>query len=81
MSDLEKMTRKSQEAMQAAALSADKQGHPSVEPEHLLKALLAQSEGVVPRLLSKINVKAAILLEDIDNRLKKLPQVTGSASK
>jgi ATP-dependent Clp protease ATP-binding subunit ClpB len=81
MSDLEKMTRKSQEAMQAAALSADKMGHPSVEPEHLFKALLAQSEGIVPRLLSKINVKPSAVLEDLESRLKKMPQVTGSASK
>lgn len=81
MSDLDKMTRKSQEAMQAAALAADRLGHPSVEPEHLLKALLAQSEGIVPRLLVKVGAKPAVFLEDLEARFKKMPQVTGSASK
>lgn len=75
--EIDKMTQKSQEAMQAAALLAEKRGNPIVEPEHLLQELLQQSEGVVPRVLDKIKINQASFLEDLRARLKNLPQVTG----
>ncbi len=77
MSDMEKMTRKSQEAMQAAAQLAEKSANPSVEPEHLIKMLLNQTEGIVPRLLEKSGSNSKQLLLDLDARLAKLPTVTG----
>lgn len=77
MSDIEKMTRKSQEAMAGAARTAETQGHPTVEPEHLLTELLAQSEGIVPRLLEKTGRPVAPLLEELRRRLDKLPRVQG----
>ena len=77
-SDIDKMTRKSQEAMQAAAKNAEKLANPSVEPEHLLQALVQQSEGVVPRLLEKIKVQNQNLLQDLEARIKKFPTVQGS---
>ncbi|MBV6514027.1 MAG: Chaperone protein ClpB 1 [Ignavibacteriaceae bacterium] len=81
MSDMEKMTRKSQEAMQAAAQLAEKRGQPTVEPEHLLHALVSQSEGVVPRLIEKAGGQAKAVLSEIEARLERLPKVTGSASR
>lgn len=81
MNDIEKMTRKSQEAMQAAATMAERRGNPSVEPEHLLLALIQQSEGLVPRLLEKSGASAKSLLIDLDTKLGKLPKVTGSTAK
>jgi ATP-dependent Clp protease ATP-binding subunit ClpB len=81
MSEIEKMTRKSQEAMQAAATMAERRGHPSVEPEHLLMVLLLQSEGIVPRLFEKAGVSTKALMVDLDTKLEKLPKVTGSGTK
>lgn len=75
--DIEKMTRKSQEAMQAAAILAEKRGNPSVEPEHLLHELIQQSEGIVPRVMDKLQVPQAVFLEDLRQRLDKLPKVSG----
>ncbi|MFP5518464.1 MAG: ATP-dependent chaperone ClpB [Bdellovibrionia bacterium] len=75
--DIEKMTRKSQEAMQAAAKSAEKRGHPAVEPEHLLMELVQQSEGVVPRLLDKMKVPQAAFLEELKAKINRFPTVTG----
>ncbi len=77
MSDIEKMTRKSQEAMQAAANLAEKNGNPSVEPEHLLLALVEQSEGIVPRLLERLKVQPSKVAEEISNKIKKFPSVSG----
>lgn len=82
MSDMEKMTKKSQEAMQAAAQLAEKRQHPSVEPEHLLKSLLEQSDGgVVPRLFEKMGATVKTCLQDLDNKLEKFPKVSGSSSR
>ncbi|UXR64562.1 ATP-dependent chaperone ClpB [Bdellovibrio bacteriovorus] len=79
--DIEKMTRKSQEAMQAAAKLAERKGSPSVEPEHLLMELVQQSEGIVPRILDKVNVPQAQFLADLRTRIDKFPQVTGGSQK
>ena len=76
--DMEKMTRKSQEAMQSAALLAERKSHPSVEPEHLIYTLLQQSEGVVPRLIEKSGALPKVLLADIEKKLGQLPTVTGA---
>jgi ATP-dependent Clp protease ATP-binding subunit ClpB len=78
MSEIEKMTRKSQEAMQAAASFAEQKGHPSVETEHLLLELLNQSEGIVPRIFEKAGVNTSQVQNDLRQRLDKLPKVSGS---
>jgi ATP-dependent Clp protease ATP-binding subunit ClpB len=79
--ELEKMTRKSQEAMQAAAQMTEKRGNPSVEAEHLLLALIQQSEGIVPRLLEKASINSKNLIADLESKIEKFPQVQGTASK
>ncbi|KYG65955.1 ATP-dependent chaperone ClpB [Bdellovibrio bacteriovorus] len=79
--DIEKMTRKSQEAMQAAARLAERKGNPSVEPEHLLMELVQQSEGIVPRLLDKLQVNQAQFLTDLRGRIDKFPTVSGGNQK
>lgn len=79
--DIEKMTRKSQEAMQAAAKLAERKNSPSVEPEHLLTELVQQSEGIVPRVLDKLNVPQAQFLADLRTAIDKFPQVTGGGQK
>jgi len=79
--DIEKMTRKSQEAMQAAALLAERKGNPQVEPEHLLLELVQQSEGIVPRLLDKTGIAQAPFLADLRAKIDKFPQVSGGGQK
>jgi len=79
--DIEKMTRKSQEAMQAAAQNAETRGNPSVDPEHLLLELLQQSEGIVPRVLEKQNLSVKSMIEDLKSKIDKLPRVSGGGQK
>ncbi|HEV3031567.1 MAG TPA: Clp protease N-terminal domain-containing protein, partial [Polyangia bacterium] len=52
----DKLTTKAQEALQQAQALAERRGHQELTPEHLLAALLAQEQGVVPALLRKIGV-------------------------
>ena len=70
MNDIEKMTRKSQEAMQAAAGLAEESQHGSVQPEHLAFALLTQEEGIVPRVLEQMNVDIHGLKNNILDKVK-----------
>lgn len=79
--DIEKMTRKSQEAMQAAARLAERKGNPSVEPEHLLLELVQQAEGIIPRLLDNLKVPQADFLSELRKKLDRLPTVSGSGQK
>ena len=52
----DKLTMKSQEALQEAQTAATRFGHQQVDGEHLLMALLEQSDGLAPRLLRKMDV-------------------------
>ena len=52
----EKLTVKSQEAMQQAQARAAELGNPEVQPVHLLLALIEDREGVIPSVLEKIGV-------------------------
>jgi len=80
-SDMDKMTRKSQEAMQAAAQMAESKGNPTVEPEHLLLALVKQSEGIVPRLLENTGVDLKAFSRDLEAKIERLNKVSGEGVK
>jgi ATP-dependent Clp protease ATP-binding subunit ClpB len=75
--DLNKFTIKSQEALQSAQTKAVKYGHVEVDGEHLLAALLEQPEGLVPRLLKRMDVPLNSVQEDLVRELEKKPRVSG----
>ncbi|CAK8719181.1 hypothetical protein KKHLCK_08350 [Candidatus Electrothrix laxa] len=77
---LDKFTVKSQEAIQTAHSLAEQFGNPEMQPEHLLKALLEQPEGVVVPILQKLGVTPAVVLSETDLLIGKLPKVSGSAA-
>jgi ATP-dependent Clp protease ATP-binding subunit ClpB len=54
--NLNRYTEKAQEAVIGAQQLGERSGHPEVAPEHLLLALVAQRDGIVPALLGKMNV-------------------------
>ncbi len=75
---LDKLTTKSQEALQQAQGLADKRNHQAIEVEHLLFALMGQKEGVVLSLLQKLGVPLTAVTERLQKALDRLPQVTGA---
>ncbi len=75
--DSNKLTKKTQEAMQAAQDEAVKRGHIEVDGEHLLLALLLQQGGLVPRLLQKADVSVENLLGELRKELERRPSVSG----
>ena len=76
---MDKLTVKAQEALQAAQEIAGRQGQQQVEPLHLLWALIAQGDGVVPPLLEKLGAAPARLASEVEKRLERLPKVSGVA--
>ncbi len=79
MGDIDKMTRKSQEAMKKAATLAEDKQNPQVDPEHLLYELVNQEEGIVPRLVEKSGVSPKVLSDLLNQRIAKFPTVTGAS--
>jgi ATP-dependent Clp protease ATP-binding subunit ClpB len=76
----EKLTVKSQEAVQAAQGLAAENGNPEVLPLHLMAALLEDREGVVIPVLEKMGVPVEQLLSGVNGAIAKLPKVQGSAA-
>ncbi|GAC1622779.1 MAG: ATP-dependent chaperone ClpB [Candidatus Acidiferrum sp.] len=73
----EKMTVKAQEAVQQAQEVAARHENQAIEPIHLLSALAAQSDGVVPSLLARLGIRIETLSAEIDREIGRLPRVQG----
>ena len=75
----DKLTLKAQEAVQSAQDIAARHDHQQIEPLHLLGALVAQHDGIVPPLLARLRIRPETLASEIEERLGRLPKVTGAA--
>jgi ATP-dependent Clp protease ATP-binding subunit ClpB len=74
-----KLTVKSQEALQAAVEIAGSYGNNQVEPEHLLAALVQEPESVVVAVLRKLGTSIDQVRIKAGGAIEKLPKVTGAA--
>jgi len=63
--------------VQAAQELAAKSKHQQIEPEHLVRALIEQQEGVVTPVLKKLGADPAAVSADIDQALERIPKVEG----
>src|ERR1700758_3212306 len=75
----DKLTVKAQEALQAAQEMCARSGQQQIEPLHLLWALIAQGDGVVPPLLEKLGVPPASLASEVEKQVERLPKVSGGS--
>ncbi|MDB4103079.1 ATP-dependent chaperone ClpB [Acidimicrobiales bacterium] len=75
--DPSKWTHKTSEAVQTAMELATSRSHPNLTPDHLLLALLGQSDGLVLPLLQRVGVAPLSLRNKIEDRLGKLPSAYG----
>ncbi len=74
----DKLTVKSQEAIQHAQDVAERHGHQQLQPLHLLEALLHEDQGIVRPLLQKIGANVGQLETMVAAELNRLPKVSGS---
>jgi ATP-dependent Clp protease ATP-binding subunit ClpB len=75
--DLNRLTQKCQEALNDAQNRAVRSSHQEVDVEHLLAALVAQPEGLLPRLFGKMDVHAEAFLAELERDLARRPQTSG----
>src|ERR1041385_6540223 len=78
--DSERLTIKSQEALQEAQRIAQGYSHQEVDGEHLLLALIGQADSLIPDLLQKIGVPAPKLKPDLERELARRHKVQGTSS-
>ena len=78
--NLEKFTDRAKGFIQAAQTAAIRMNHQRISPDHLLKVLLEDSEGMASGLIQRAGGNAAVAHAEIDKALAKLPAVSGSGA-
>ena len=76
----DKFTQKAQEAVTESQSLAQSYNHPTIDPEHLLKALLMQEGGVAPSVLNKMGVDVGMVLQSLEAELGRKPRATGATT-
>ncbi len=79
--DLEKLTRKSQEALNSANALAVELNHQEIQPLHLFSALVRQEQGLVAALVNKVGVSPAVMDRILSEKLSAIPAVSGPGAK
>ncbi|WP_432798356.1 ATP-dependent chaperone ClpB [Poriferisphaera sp. WC338] len=75
--DINKLTQKSQEALQAAQTEASRHGHVETDVIHLLAALVKQEDGLIPRLFERLGVDPGALENEIESVISRRARVSG----
>jgi ATP-dependent Clp protease ATP-binding subunit ClpB len=78
--NLEKFTDRAKGFIQSAQTVAIRMSHQRIAPEHVLKALLEDSEGMASGLIQRSGGNAGIALAEVDKALSKIPAVSGSGA-
>jgi ATP-dependent Clp protease ATP-binding subunit ClpB len=77
--NIERFTDKTRSAMQEAIALARVRHHSQIEPEHVLYALLAQENGVVPQIIQRAGGDTTQVQRQIESSLEHLPRVYGDS--
>jgi len=78
--NLDKFTERSRGFIQSAQTIAMRESHQRLAPEHLLKALLDDEEGLAANLITRAGGSSADVLGAVNATLAKMPKVTGDAA-
>ncbi len=76
--NLDKFTQKSQEAIFQAQEIAHEHQHQTIEPAHLLLALIRQEQGVVPAIVTRVSGSVNALRSELQNELDRKPRIQGA---
>ena len=78
--NLEKFTDRAKGFLQSAQTVAIRMNHQRITPEHVLKALLEDNEGMAAGLISRAGGNVGIAQAEVDKALAKIPAVSGSGA-
>lgn len=76
----DKFTQRAQEAIVESNNLTEQYNHPTLEPEHLLAALLQQEGGVVPAVINKIGTDPSLLSQSVEQTLNVMLRATGASA-
>jgi ATP-dependent chaperone ClpB len=76
--NIEHFTQKAQEALQSAQSIAARYNHQQMDVEHLLLALLEQRDGLIPRIIERMDVSLEDIRGEVEKALSSLPKVSGA---
>lgn len=78
--NVEKMTLRVQQALNEANLTAVRFNHQQIEIIHLFSALVEQEDGLIPNILTKMDINLKLLKVDIKSALDKMPKIMGEGA-
>ncbi|WP_033926008.1 ATP-dependent chaperone ClpB [Sphingomonas sp. 35-24ZXX] len=78
--NLEKFTDRAKGFLQSAQTVAIRMSHQRISPEHILKALLEDSEGMAAGLIQRAGGNAPVAVQEVDSLLAKVPAVSGGGA-
>ncbi|MBL0965460.1 ATP-dependent chaperone ClpB [Blastomonas sp. UPD001] len=78
--NLEKFTDRAKGFLQSAQTVAIRMSHQRISPEHILKALLEDSEGMAAGLIARAGGQAPAAVQEVDALLAKVPAVSGGGA-
>ncbi len=78
--DIEKLTIKVQQALNEAQLTAVRHNHQQVDTIHLFSALVAEADGLIPNIFSKMGVNIRQLNDETNKVLNRMPKVLGEGA-
>ena len=73
----DKFTIKSQELMQNSQALASQRRHQQIEPEHMLAAMLQETQGIAGAILRKLGAAPDAIAREVETALDQLPQISG----
>ena len=76
--NMQKLTKKTIEAIQAAQDTAIEYQNTNVDQPHLLYALMTQESGLIPQLMKKLGKDATVIAGSLERVMANIPKVTGS---
>ena len=76
--NVQKFTQKSLEAVQAAQDIAIEYQNNAIEPEHLVYSLLNHENGLIPQLMTKMNIENQSISNSVLSVISQMPKVSGS---
>src|SRR5688572_2624229 len=77
---VEKFTVKAKEALEEARQACVAEGRQQLTPQHLLRALVEQQDGIVPQVLGRVGVALPALLEILEKDIAAEPTVRGTGA-
>ena len=78
--NMEKFTRKSLEAIREAQQVAIEHQNMQIDQQHLLYALTAQQEGLIPQLFTALNIEPQRVLSACEREIERIPKVSAPAA-